>query len=271
MKVAAKSTDGLVQRDRLVIVLAVISGVTDAIGFLHLGGAFASVMTGNMVLLGVSIATGDATLTIRTVAAVLAFIAGCGIGARVAGQAADGDPPWPREVSRALALELALFTLSATIWISRHGELRGAAATGLLSLAAAALGVQSAAIQRFGVRALSTTYFTGTLTTTVVELAQTGGVTGSVRNLKLLAGLIGGAIGGALLASHTTAAAPLIQVVTLIAVLLLAPRAEGSTRAAPASIATGHPDRQRPPRPGAKPEQAVNPGLDARTTGTPQA
>jgi uncharacterized membrane protein YoaK (UPF0700 family) len=73
--------------------LAVISGVTDASGLPHLGGTFSRVMAGDMVLPGASIATSDVTLTTRTLATALAFAAGRGIGARVAGQAADGDPP----------------------------------------------------------------------------------------------------------------------------------------------------------------------------------
>jgi len=39
-------------RDVGVFLLATMSGATDAIGFIALGGAFTSVMTGNMVLFG---------------------------------------------------------------------------------------------------------------------------------------------------------------------------------------------------------------------------
>ena len=42
--------------------LTFLTGCADAIGFLALGGAFASVMTGNMVLLGLSAGRGDADL-----------------------------------------------------------------------------------------------------------------------------------------------------------------------------------------------------------------
>jgi len=42
------------RRHSLVVVLTFDTGCADATGFLALGGAFSSVMTGNMVLLGLS-------------------------------------------------------------------------------------------------------------------------------------------------------------------------------------------------------------------------
>jgi uncharacterized membrane protein YoaK (UPF0700 family) len=47
------------KRNALVVVLIVASGSVDAVGFLRLGGVFTSVMTANMVLLGVSAGTRD--------------------------------------------------------------------------------------------------------------------------------------------------------------------------------------------------------------------
>jgi predicted benzoate:H+ symporter BenE len=41
-------------RDAAAVALAVTSGATDAISFIVFGGAFTSVMTGNLVLLGYS-------------------------------------------------------------------------------------------------------------------------------------------------------------------------------------------------------------------------
>ena len=71
------------------LVLAVNSGATDAIGFVGLGGVFTSVMTGNMVLLGVSISQWDGTLALHTLLVIACFALGCGIGARIAHLAED--------------------------------------------------------------------------------------------------------------------------------------------------------------------------------------
>ena len=72
-------------RQSLVVTLAVVSGATDAIGLLVLGGAFTSVMTGNMVLLGVAASSTDGTLAASAGFSILAFCAGAALGARLAG------------------------------------------------------------------------------------------------------------------------------------------------------------------------------------------
>ena len=63
-------------RNRLVVVLAVTSGGADALGFLALGNAFTSVMTGNMVLFGVATAHRDSGAMALTAVAIGAFVAG---------------------------------------------------------------------------------------------------------------------------------------------------------------------------------------------------
>ena len=72
-------------RDVAAVILAITSGATDAIAFLALGGAFTSVMTGNLVLLGISLGQADAALGRQIAVAVIGYIAGCYIGARITG------------------------------------------------------------------------------------------------------------------------------------------------------------------------------------------
>src|SRR5690606_41491273 len=79
-------------RDRLAVLLAVTSGATDAIGFLALGGAFASVMTGTMVITGVGAATGDGSLIVLAGSAIVSFVVGCAVGGRRAGAARSRGP-----------------------------------------------------------------------------------------------------------------------------------------------------------------------------------
>ena len=81
-------------RDRLVIALALVTGATDAIAFVRLGGVFTSVMTGNMVLLGMGVGRGQAALLEHTGIALAAFIAGTVLGARIAGAPRSDDPVW---------------------------------------------------------------------------------------------------------------------------------------------------------------------------------
>jgi uncharacterized membrane protein YoaK (UPF0700 family) len=211
------------RRSRLVLILAVVSGATDASGFLHLGGAFSSVMTGNMVLLGLAVGTAKSSLAAHAGAAMAGFIVGCIIGGRVAGHHQKHDGIWPAPITIALTVELAVFVVYAIGLEAVNGDPgSGVYRTVLLALNAVALGLQSGAIQRFGISGLSTTYLTGTLTTTVVHLSTGRPVRHVAFNLQLLAGLIVGAGVGGLIATHAMRFVPALQIGGVGLVLLFA-------------------------------------------------
>lgn len=207
-------------RHALVLMLTVSAGATDAIGFLALGGAFTSVMTGNLVLFGVSVADSDATLARHIVTAVLCYIAGCVLGGRVAGAAVADQPIWPRRVTRALAVEFLIFLGYAVGWWVTGSAPSDWVQLVMLAANAVALGVQGSSVQRFGVQGLSTTYMTGTLTTVIVRLTSGGRLRDVAGSLQILCGLVVGAIGAAVLADHVSVCAPLIQLVPVALVLL---------------------------------------------------
>ena len=206
------------QRDALVVVLTLVTGSVDAIGLLRLGGVFTSVMTGNMVLLGIATGKHDASIAIHTGVAFLAYVLGSFVGARVAGHAQDSEHLWPRPVVNALGVELGVMVLFGLWW-----ELVGAApSTGveyaLLSLNAVALGVQSSAVLRFGISGLSTTYLTGTLTQFIAGLTKRGAPL-QVRSAFILLALIGGAAAGASAAVYAPRLAPLVPIGALAVVV----------------------------------------------------
>lgn len=209
------------KRHRLVVVLALTSGATDAVGFLSLGAAFTSVMTGNMVLLGVYGAQRSWFEFWLTGMAIVAFMTGAAVGARIAGAVTSGDRWWPRPVTWALGVEAVLFAVYAGIWWSTGSGADESWWAPMLALNAAALGLQSSAIQRFGVPGLSTTYLTGTLTSVVIALTHGKGLRSVAGSLALLAGLI---IGAAVAAGLLLVARPLVpvfQLGTLLLVLVL--------------------------------------------------
>lgn len=206
-------------RQALIVLLAINSGAIDAIGFIALGGAFSSVMTGNMVLIGISAARPDGALARTVGLSLLCFVAGCAIGARIAGRTQAGDGIWPAPIRRALSVELLLVVAVLAGWeLTSAGADRSAAAKlALLGANALALGLQSSAMQRFGVAGLSTTYLTGTLTTVVSRLILREPVRQVGHSATILAGLIAGALLGALLALRAEPWAPLLPVVLVTA------------------------------------------------------
>jgi len=180
-------------------------------------------MTGNLVLLGISFGQANVGLGREVAVAVVAYIAGCYVGARITGPIVPGDRIWPATVTRGLLVEASLFVLYAAGWWVVGGHPRGWAVDGLLFVSALALGIQSATVRRFGLPGLSTTYLTGTLTTFVTSLATGGRFRDVVRHLALLVALVSGAtIAGLLLALHAAGFVPLVQLVPLGVVLLLA-------------------------------------------------
>jgi uncharacterized membrane protein YoaK (UPF0700 family) len=207
------------RRQALVVVLTFVTGAADAMGFLALGGAFSSVMTGNMVLLGLSVGRADGELALTSAAAIGSFVVGVLVGAHLAGVPKKGDPVWPRAVNRALLLEAVVFAVFTVVWATTVNlEL------GLLMMSATALGIQSSAIQRFGVPGLSSTYLTGTLTALIGAVAARSPRTVLLPKAEILLALIVGACVGAVVSGHLPLLAPALLLTPLLGVIVVAAR-----------------------------------------------
>lgn len=209
-------------RSGAAVALAVTSGATDALAFLALGGAFTSVMTGNLVLLGISLGERDLGLAEQIALAVVGYVAGCAIGARIAGTSRDDDPVWPPAVTKALVVEAALLVAYAVGWFSVGAQPGAAMKALLLGVCAFALGIQSAAVRRFGVSGLSTTYLTGTLTTLVIRLASGERLRNVAHHLGLLLALVTGAAIATVVLLNAGDYAPIVPLGPLAVVLAMA-------------------------------------------------
>jgi uncharacterized membrane protein YoaK (UPF0700 family) len=145
------------------------SVVIDAIGYLALGHVFTANMTGNTVLLGLHLSQEQGAAAVRALIALFGFGGGLLIGALVVERSPDAAP-WPKAVTRALALEVAFlvvftigFALTTVIREPWEGQV-------LIALSATAMGIQSAAARRLDVPGIATTYLTGTFTSAVTGL-----------------------------------------------------------------------------------------------------
>ena len=208
-------SDARGRRHLALVLLAVNSGATDAIGYVSLGGAFTSVMTGNMVLLGLASTRGDGGLALRSGLALVLFAGGAFVGARIAGAAQPDDPLWPRPVASALGVQLLGELIYAIGWWSAGGHPKGGLQPVLLGISAVNLGIQSSAVTRFGVSGLSTTYLTGTLTALMVTLARGQHPRNVVPSAQIICGLIGGAALATALSRHAALAVPALQLATV--------------------------------------------------------
>lgn len=144
------------------MLLALTTGATDATAFERLGHTFANVITGNLVLPGVSAVIGDGRLALSAGVALAGYAIGVLVAAPRRRERSDRQPEWPASVTLTLAAALACLIVFAISWELAGAQPGRAAQALLLALAAVAMGIQSTAVRRLG--PLSTTYLTSTVT-----------------------------------------------------------------------------------------------------------
>jgi uncharacterized membrane protein YoaK (UPF0700 family) len=238
------------------IVLTIGTGGTDVTSFTRLGGVFTSVMTANMVLLGLAVATTSGLLAAHTALSLAGYVLGVTIGGRVVaprpppggdeetrgddgpgggvgprGGAGPGDrvaaraQAWPASVTVAFGLELVLLAGLTAGWELTGGHPAGAGQYVLLAVAAAAMGLQSAAVRALGAGSFSTTYVTGQLTEIVMGLVTPGKPAWpGWHRVGPLPALLTGALLGWVLIANAPGALPVITFVPLCLVVASALR-----------------------------------------------
>jgi uncharacterized membrane protein YoaK (UPF0700 family) len=140
----------------LLLALAAVGGIVDALSYVGLGKVFTANMTGNTVLLGVALATGNGTGAARSAVALGGFCLGVAVGLVMTPEKGR----WPHAVRVVLWLEAAALAVLLAAW-----AIRGVTPVryGLVALAAVAMGAQSAATRDSDVGGVNTTFMTSTL------------------------------------------------------------------------------------------------------------
>jgi uncharacterized membrane protein YoaK (UPF0700 family) len=193
-------------RDSRIVLATVTTGVVNAVTFLFLGKVFSSVITGNLVLLGVSVTTHSSSEALHSGVGLAAYAAGVAVGAPIAARGNDHSTTWPRSITTTLAAELCVLAAFCVGWELSDGRPHGAAQLILLVCLAAAMGMQSAAIRRLG--QMSSTYLTSTLTGVVAALTTGMRPDALGRSLGALAAMVVGALAGGILATKAYAWLP---------------------------------------------------------------
>jgi uncharacterized membrane protein YoaK (UPF0700 family) len=204
---------------RLAALLAFGAGGIDAFTFSRLGEVFGGVMTGNLVILGLSIGSGKAVVIGRASFAIVAFIVGVYLAGRMTRDMAPSRI-WPRQVTGVLFVEGVVLAALVVGWEVVGTSPKGASQALLLVAAALAMGLQSGAVVSIGISGLSTTYLTGTLTGVLTNLARSGRI--RTQSVVIVASLLLGAITMALVLSHAPRFAPALPLGAVILVLVTA-------------------------------------------------
>ena len=217
------------RREVLVVLLTAAAGATNVLSLTGLGGVPASIMTANLVLVGLSITHHEGALGWHAGAALAGFVVAVFLTSRLF-RAHDKDADdaersvWPRPVTVVIAAEALLLIGVAVAWGLTAGRPAGATQLTLCAAAAFAMGMQSAAVRALGVAGLSSTFFTGTLTETVRDLTGPGRLRWSPASSGLVALVAGAAAQGAVLTYGQQRLGPLLPVVLVCGVAALSLR-----------------------------------------------
>jgi uncharacterized membrane protein YoaK (UPF0700 family) len=203
------------RREALLVVLAAGSGATDAFSFVALGHVFTSVITGNLVLVGVSIGALSFTDVLDIVIAVGCYLVAAAASARFLTGRVPSDAVWNAALTRMLLAEAAVQAAVLVLWVLAPIRLP------LIGLCAVAMGAQSATVRAVPGTGLSTTYLTGTLIALVASFS-TGRreAVGRAAGIGVLVTLVVGAIAEAALLRVLPAIGPALPLVVSVAVAL---------------------------------------------------
>jgi uncharacterized membrane protein YoaK (UPF0700 family) len=207
-------------RDLFVVLLTLTTGAVDAASFLGLGKVFSSVITGNLVLLGIAAGTHRAALAVSGGVALAGYSAGVLAGAPIAARRGGTAHAWPRSVTVALTVEALVLVAFTVGWELASGRPSAGVQLPLLALLAAAMGMQSAAVRQLG--QMSSTYLTSTLTGVLAALATRSKADGMARSLGVLAAIIVGAIAGSVVLTMAPVWLPVLALAPIGAVVVLA-------------------------------------------------
>lgn len=181
--------------------VSAICGIIDVTCILALGGVFAEMMTGNLLLMSIRLGAGENFVRAeRYLWPLIAFAIGAVLGGRLV------NGPWGKQERR-----IGFFLVWATIAVAaavcwryepNGNEMLGRAITALLAFG---MGTQTALLRRHGVPDLATNVMTLTITALLAESRLAGGQRPNMlRRVLSVACFFGGGVLGSFLVRYGT-------------------------------------------------------------------
>ncbi|HKE31970.1 MAG TPA: YoaK family protein, partial [Candidatus Angelobacter sp.] len=154
-------------RRRTILWFTWAAGSVDAIVYM-VAHVFTANMTGNAVLLGISLGTNLSLATVHSLVALVVFVGGVLVGAVLVGERVHGIP-W-KGVRIAVLVETVILGLFAACLFLPFALTNEAVVETVIVLSAFAMGLQSATVKRLNLPGIATTYITGTMTSLISGL-----------------------------------------------------------------------------------------------------
>ena len=210
----ASDTQDSTQAVATLLALTLVSGMLDAVSYLGLGHVFTANMTGNVVVLGLAAAGAPGFSVTATLTSLGAFAAGAVITGRVAGRISSPG----RLLVAMLVVETVLVGAAALIALLTGSTASGWPHYTVIAVLALAMGMRNGAVRRLGVRDLTTTTLTQTLTALATDSSLAGGDNPRAgRRAGAVLTMLAGATVGAVMLLHVNVALPLLVAAVLSA------------------------------------------------------
>jgi uncharacterized membrane protein YoaK (UPF0700 family) len=156
-------------RRRTILLFTWAAGCVDATVYI-MAHVFTANMTGNAVLLGISLGRELNVATLHSVVALLTFAIGAMLSAILVGEQGHGIP-W-KGVRIATVMETIVLALFAVVFFMPLPHTGETSLELLIGLSGVAMGMQSATVKRLNLPGIATTYITGTMTSLISGLVH---------------------------------------------------------------------------------------------------
>lgn len=166
--------------DTMLILLASVAGSIDVMSYYRLDHVFTANMTGNTILLGLSIGQGKLASSLHSLGALAGFFAGAFAGALIVENKKKG---WSYYITLSVGIECFIIFILVLIWFEESTPLDNTVLYVSILLSAIAMGMQSATIRHLNIPGVVTTFITGTITSIGMS-AVSGLRNGFKKNVK---------------------------------------------------------------------------------------
>ncbi len=167
--------------DAMLMLLAGVAGSTDILSYYRLGHVFTANMTGNLILLGISIGQGELSTSLYRLTSFAGFILGVFIGSLIV---VNRKREWSYYITIAMTIESVLIGTLAILWLVHSGPLTNSLLYIGILLSAISMGIQSAAIWHLDIPGVVTTFITGNITS--IGMSAVNGLrNGFKKNVKV--------------------------------------------------------------------------------------
>ncbi len=163
------STPSTQRFDLMLLLLAGVAGSIDVMSYFRLQHVFTANMTGNTILLGLSIGQGKLASSLHSMAALLGFIIGALLGSLIV---ENKKRNWRFYIRLSFGIESGIIAILTILWFRHREPLTDAALFISIGLSAIAMGMQSATVRNLKIPGVVTTFITGTITSIAMSLVQ---------------------------------------------------------------------------------------------------